>query len=66
MAVGSLAIALLLTFVVIETPLSVAFDFAELDLEHYAISMGLAILIIPIVELEKLVMRSIEKGERRG
>ena len=63
---GSLAIALLLTFVVIETPLSVAFDFAELDLEHYAISMGLAILIIPIVELEKLVMRSIEKGERRG
>ena len=50
----------------IETPLSVAFDFAELDLEHYAISMGLAILIIPIVELEKLVMRSIEKGERRG
>jgi Ca2+-transporting ATPase len=46
--------------VVIETPLSVAFDFAEIDLKEYAIAMGLAILIIPIVELEKLVMRHVD------
>ncbi len=60
---GAFAVALLLTFVVIETPLSEAFDFAELDLVHYAISMGLAFLIIPIVEVEKAVMRSLEKNK---
>ena len=60
---GSFAMALLLTFVVIETPLSVAFDFAELDMAHYAMSMGLAILIIPIVEIEKAVMRAIDRSK---
>ena len=60
---GAFVVALLLTFVVIETPLSVAFDFAELDLTHYAISMALAALIIPIVELEKAVMRAIDKAK---
>ena len=59
---GSFAVALLLTFVVIETPLSRAFNFAEIDLEEYLVAMGLAILIIPIVELEKLVMRHVGKG----
>jgi Ca2+-transporting ATPase len=57
---GSFAVALLLTFVVIETPLSAAFGFAEIDLQEYLVAMGLAILIIPIVEVEKLVMRAID------
>ncbi|EHF01409.1 hypothetical protein HMPREF1008_01889 [Olsenella sp. oral taxon 809 str. F0356] len=60
---GAFVVALLLTFVVIETPLSEAFDFAELDLVHYAISMGLAALIIPIVELEKAIMRRVDKAK---
>ncbi len=61
---ASLGVALLLTFLVIETPLAQAFDFAELDVAHYLISMGLAILIIPIVEAEKAVMRAIDKGKK--
>ena len=59
---ASLGMALLLTFLVIETPLSRAFGFAELDAAHYLMSMGLAILIIPIVEVEKAIMRAIDRG----
>ncbi|OFK23442.1 cation-translocating P-type ATPase [Olsenella sp. HMSC062G07] len=59
---ASLGVALLLTFVVIETPLSIAFNFAELDLEHYLISMGLAVLIIPIVEVQKAIMRAVDRS----
>ena len=58
---GAFFLALLLTFLVIETPLRVAFDFAVLDVAHYAMSMGLALLIIPIVEVEKAIMRAIER-----
>ncbi|MDO4536754.1 MAG: cation-translocating P-type ATPase [Coriobacteriales bacterium] len=60
---GAFAVALLLTFVVIETPLSQAFSFAEISAEEYGIAMGLAILIIPIVEIEKAIMRAVEKGK---
>ena len=60
---GAFALALLLTWVVIETPLSVVFDFAELDLAHYGMAMGLAILIIPIVEIYKAIMRAVEKNK---
>ena len=54
--------ALLLTYLAIETPLSAAFHFAEIDLTLYGIAMGLALLIIPIVEIEKAVMRAIDRG----
>ena len=60
---GAFALALILTYVVIETPLSQLFHFAELDAAHYGMAMGLAILIIPIVEIYKAVMRSIEKDK---
>ena len=40
---GAFALALLLTWVVIETPLSQLFHFAELDLVHYGIAMALGI-----------------------
>ena len=59
----SLAASLILTFVVIETPLAQAFDFAEIGLQEYAIAMGLAFLIIPIVEVYKAIMRTIEKNK---
>ena len=58
---GAFALALLLTWVVIETPLSQLFHFAELDLMHYGIAMVLAFSIIPIIEIYKSVMRGIEK-----
>ena len=60
---GSFAVALILTFVVIETPLSHAFGFAEISIREYAIAMGLAFVIIPIVEIEKAIMRAVEKGK---
>ena len=58
---GAFALALVLTWVVIETPLSGLFNFAELDLVHYGIAMLLAASIIPIVEIYKAIMRGIEK-----
>ncbi|WP_035438429.1 cation-translocating P-type ATPase [Atopobium sp. oral taxon 810] len=60
---GAFAVALLLTWVVIETPLATVFGFAELDMTHYLMSLGLALLIIPIVEIYKLVMRKLGKSE---
>ncbi len=53
--------SLVLTFVVIETPLSVAFGFAEINAGEYAIAMLLAACIIPIVEIYKAIMRAVEK-----
>ena len=58
---GAFALALVLTWVVIETPLSGLFNFAELDLVHYGIAMLLAASIIPIVEVYKAIMRKVEK-----
>ena len=58
---GAFALSLVLTWVVIETPLSTLFNFAELDLSHYGIAMGLAFSIIPIIEIYKAIMRGIEK-----
>ena len=58
---GAFAVALVLTFVVIETPLSAAFGFAKISFREYATAMGLAVLIIPIVEAYKAFMRGIEK-----
>lgn len=55
---GSLAVAFLLTTVVIEVPaLAAIFGFTTIDFEEYAIAMGLAIMIIPIVEIVKLFQR---------
>ena len=53
--------SLVLTFVVIETPLALAFGFAEISVAEYLIAMALAISIIPIMEVYKAIMRSAEK-----
>lgn len=53
--------SLVLTFVVVETPLSFAFGFSEISVAEYLIAMTLALSIIPIVEIYKAIMRSIEK-----
>ena len=60
---GSFVMSLVLTFVVIETPLSQAFGFAEIGFEEYAAAMLLAASIIPLMELYKAVMRSVQKNK---
>lgn len=59
---GAGALSLILTTVVVEVPfLANAFDLAQLDLIEYAIALGLAISIIPMVEAVKLIVRAISK-----
>ena len=50
--------SLVLTTVVIEVPVVAdAFNFTPIDLHEYAIALGLAVLIIPIMEVVKFVQR---------
>ena len=57
--------SLLLTTLVIEVPfIAGAFGFTPIGLVEYAIAMGLAILVIPVVELVKLVQRTIAKAKK--
>ncbi len=56
------AVALLLTTAVIEIPfLAKLFEFSVIGFDEYAIGLGLSILIIPLVELVKLIQRKISK-----
>ena len=60
---GAMLLALVLTTIVVEIPfLANIFDFAELDLIHYGTALLLAVLIIPVVEIYKAIMRAVEKG----
>ena len=45
-------------------PVARAFGFTTIGLTEYAISMGLAFLVIPVVELVKLVQRAIAKSKK--
>ena len=57
--------SLLLTTAVLEIPfLANAFGFTPIGLEEYGIAMILAILVIPVVELVKLIQRAIAKGKK--
>lgn len=59
---GSALGAFVLTTAVIEIPfLAKIFEFEVISLEEYLIAMGLAILIIPIVELVKIGQRKFSK-----
>ena len=59
---GAMIVSLVLTTAVIEVPfLAAAFEFTPIDLEEYAIALGLAVLIIPIMEVVKLVQRKLGK-----
>ncbi len=55
---GSLALSLILTVTVIYVPfLRNAFGFSHISFKEFAISVGLAILIIPVMEIIKLIQR---------
>lgn len=59
---GAMIASLLLTTAVIEVPaLADLFDFTTIDLREYAVAMGLAVLIIPIMEVVKLLQRTKER-----
>ena len=54
--------SLLLTTLVIEVPfIANAFGFTPIGWDEYAIAMALAILVIPVVEIVKLIQRAIAK-----
>ena len=59
---GAMALSFVLTTAVVEIDfLSNMFGFAHLDLKAYLISLGLAFLVIPIVEVVKLIQRKTAK-----
>ncbi len=63
---GAGILSLILTTVVIEIPfLANAFELAHLDLMEYGIAFGLAILIIPIVEIVKVIHRAIDRKNEK-
>ena len=54
--------SLLLTTLVIEVPfIAGAFGFTPIGFVEYAIAIGLAVLVIPVVELIKLLQRKLAK-----
>ena len=54
----AMILAFVLTTVVIEVPfIADLFDFEVISLKEYAIAMGLAVSVIPIVELVKWIQR---------
>ena len=62
---GAMILSLLCTTLVIEVPfLAEAFQFEHISLMEYGIAMGLAIVIIPIMEITKAVQRGLA-GKRR-
>ena len=56
---GAMAVSLIATTVVIYVPvLRNMFDFAEISFKEYGVAVGLALLIIPIMEITKAVQRA--------
>ena len=58
--------SLLLTTAVLEIPfLANAFGFTPIGLTEYAIAMALAFVVIPVVEIVKLVQRAVAKNKKK-
>ena len=65
--VGAAAASLALTTLCIYVPfLADAFAFTAISAAEYAVAMGLAVLVIPVVELVKCVQRAVEKRAGRA
>lgn len=57
---GAMLVSLVLTTAVIEIPfLARAFQFTPINFDEYAVAIGLAICIIPIMELVKFIQRKL-------
>lgn len=63
---GSLLLAFVLTSAVIFVPaFATAFGFETISLNEFVVALALAVAIIPLVELEKLIARAINKKKRK-
>ena len=63
---GAAALALLLTTAVIYVPfLETLFGFTHISLPEYGMALGISILVIPLVELVKLIQRGIAKAKQK-
>ncbi len=63
--IGAMVLSLILSTVVIYIPfLAKAFDFAHITLNEYATSLGIAFLVIPIVEIVKFFQRIADKKKK--
>ena len=62
---GAMALAFVLTTLVIEVPfLADLFGFSTIGIVEYLIGIGLAILVIPVVEIIKLIQRGVTKAKK--
>ncbi len=62
MLIGAGVLAFVLTTAVIEVPfLANLFDFTTIGLTEYVIAVVLAVMVIPVVEIVKLIQRKIKK-----
>lgn len=63
---GSTVLSLITTALVIEVPfLADAFDFTTIDAREFFTALGLAILIIPLVEIVKAIERAVIKNKAK-
>ena len=63
---GAMILSLVLSTMIIYIPfLADLFEFTHIDLMEYAVALGLAFLIIPIVEIIKLIQRTISKNSKK-
>jgi Ca2+-transporting ATPase len=61
---GTLAFSLLITAAVIFIPaLNTAFSFQPITFAEYLAALGLAVCVIPIVEIEKAIRRRAQKAQ---
>ena len=63
---GSTVLSLITTALVIEVPfLADAFDFTTIDAREFFTALGLAFLIIPLVEIVKAIERAVIKNKAK-
>jgi Ca2+-transporting ATPase len=61
---GTLAFSLLITAAVIFIPaLNTVFSFQPITVTEYLVALGLAVCVIPIVEIEKAIRRRTQKAQ---
>ena len=64
--IGAMVLSLILTTAVIYIPgLNSAFGFTSISFVEYAVAMGLALTVIPIVEFVKLIQRAALKHKKK-
>ena len=64
--IGAMILSLILTTAVIYIPgVNDAFEFANISFVEYAVALGLALLVIPIVEAVKFIQRKAAKNKEK-